>query len=81
MKAKAYNKNPYEIRYDLLVMAKEMADKIYKDQLDMYQKAIELQQENAEQMLEAWSKYVPLAYTPEEIKKNAEKLYDFVVSK
>jgi hypothetical protein len=37
--------------------------------------------EDTEQALEAWSKYVPKALAPEEIKAQAEKLYEFVTDK
>ncbi len=54
--------NPYQIRTDLLSMAKEMLDK-------------------AEQALDAWKRYVPKMYTPDEVKSQAEKLYEFVTEK
>ena len=37
--------------------------------------------ENAEQALEAWERYIPKMYTPEEVKAQAEKLYEFVIDK
>ena len=75
---KDYKKNPYELRYDVLVMAKNMADKVYEDNLELTKKAIELQKENSEQLLEAWSKYIPTMYTPEKLKEMADTLYGFV---
>jgi hypothetical protein len=57
--------NPYQIRYDVLNMAKAMLDKQYDMQME----------------LEAYNKYIPKAITPEEIKAQADKLYEFVTDK
>jgi hypothetical protein len=75
------NKNPYELRYDVLVMAKEMADKHYDTQSQLAWHAVELYKENAEKALEAWDKYIPKALSPDDIRQNAEKLYMFVMNK
>ena len=74
-------KNPYELRYDVLVMAKEMADKHYDTQMQLAWHAAELYKENAEKALEAWDKYIPKALSPDDIRQNAEKLYMFVMNK
>lgn len=73
--------NPYQIRTDILAMAKDMMDKQYDMQLEVAHKMMDLYSENAEQALEAYKKYVPKAITPEEIKSQAEKLYEFVSEK
>lgn len=73
--------NPYQIRYDVLSMAKEMMDKQYDMQMEVAQKAMDLYKDNAEEALEAWNKYIPKAITPDEIKAQAEKLYEFVSEK
>ena len=70
--------NPYQIRTDLLAMAKEMLDKAYDSQMEVARKAMDIYKENTEQALEAWQRYVPKMYTPEEIKAKAEELYVFV---
>jgi len=75
------NKNPYELRYDILVMAKEMADKHYDTQAQLAWHAAELYKENADKALEAWEKYIPKALSPDEIKKNAQDLYTFIMNK
>jgi galactokinase len=74
-----YTKNPYQIRYDVLAMAKDMMDKAYETNMTIAEKAIETYKDNAEEALKAWKNYVPVMYTPEEIKKNAESLYEFVM--
>ena len=70
--------NPYQIRTDLLAMSKEMLDKAYDSQMEVARKAMEIYKDNTEQALEAWQKYVPKMYTPDEIKAKAEELYMFV---
>jgi len=73
--------NPYQIRTDILAMAKEMLDKQYDNQMNMAYYAMDMFKENADEALEAYQKYVPKAVTPEEIKAQAEKLYEFVSEK
>ena len=73
--------NPYQIRYDVLNMAKEMLDKQYDMQMQVAYKAMEMYKENTEQAMEAYQKYIPKAITPEEIKTQADKLYEFVTDK
>jgi len=73
--------NPYQIRYDVLNMAKEMLDKQYDMQMEVAYKAMEMYKENAEQAMEAYQKYIPKAITPEEVKAQADKLYEFVTEK
>jgi len=73
--------NPYQIRYDVLNMAKELLDKQYDMQMEVAYKAMEMYKENSEQALEAYHKYIPKAITPEEIKAQADKLYEFVSEK
>ena len=73
--------NPYQIRTDVLAMAKEMLDRQYETNMALAHQAVELYKDNAEQALKAWEKYVPTMYTPEELKKQAEQLYSFVTTK
>lgn len=73
--------NPYQIRYDVLNMAKELLDKQYDMQMQVAYKAMEMYKENSEQALEAYQKYIPKAITPDEIKAQADKLYEFVSEK
>ena len=73
--------NPYQIRTDILSMAKEMMDKSYDTQMQLAYSVMEQYKDNAEQALEAWQRYVPKMYTPDEVKTQAEKLYEFVTEK
>ena len=73
--------NPYQIRYDVLNMAKDMMDKQYDMQVEIAHKMMDMHKENSQQATEAWEKYVPKAFTSEEIKSQADKLYQFVTDK
>lgn len=73
--------NPFQIRYDVLNMAKDMLDKAYENQMNLAHQMMEMHKENSEQLSEAYEKYIPKAITPEEIKAQAEKLYEFVSEK
>lgn len=73
--------NPYQIRTDVLSMAKEMLDKAYDTQLKLAYAAMEQYKDNTDQALDAWKRYVPKMYTPDEVKAQAEKLYEFVTDK
>ena len=75
------SKNPFELRYDVLNMSKEMLDRAYETNREIAMRAFDLAGQNSEQAMAAWEKYVPKMYTPEEIKKNAEMLYEFVTKK
>ena len=73
--------NPYQIRTDLLSMAKEMLDKAYDTQMQLANAAMDQYKDNAELALDAWKRYIPKMYTPEEVKAQAEKLYEFDTDK
>ena len=75
------SKNPFELRYDVLNMSKEMLDRAYETTREIAMRAFDLAGQNSEQAMSAWEKYVPKMYTPEEIKKNAEMLYEFITKK
>jgi len=64
-------KNPFEIRTEVLAMAKDYMDKQYALNLEMAQKANEaLGQFN-----------VPVMYTTEELMEKAKEFYSFVSKK
>lgn len=75
------NKNPFEIRSEMLMMAKEMLDRQYDTQLAVAHQMMDMYRDNAEKAMEAYKQYVPKMYTPEEIKAQATKLYEFVADK
>ena len=73
--------NPYQIRTDLLSMAIEMLDKAYDTQMQLANVVVDQYKDNTELALDAWKRYIPKMYTPEELKAQAEKLYEFVQDK
>jgi hypothetical protein len=67
------NKNPFEIRADILAMAKDYMDK-----------QVELNTALFTQMVEAGKKTieeVPTMYTMEELQEKAKEMYSFVSDK
>ena len=50
--------NPYQIRYDVLSMAKDMMDKQYEMQSQLAWKMMEMAKDNQSEALEAWKTYV-----------------------
>lgn len=75
------NKNPFEIRLEILKMAKEMMDRQYEDSVALAHMAINEMKEANKTAEEFMSKYTPKMYTPEDIMSKAQELYTFVCSK
>ena len=75
------NKNPYELRFDVLAMAKELCDRQYDMAQQQYWTMIENAKEHSRDLTDAVEKYTPKMYTPSEIMKQAEELYGFVTKK
>jgi len=73
--------NPYQIRTDLLAMAKNMLDKQYDTQMQVAQTMFDANKENMELATEAWKQYIPKMYTSEEVMAKAKELYSFVQEK
>jgi hypothetical protein len=66
-------KNPFEIRSDVLAMAKDYMDKQYQLNMEMTQKMIGAGKATLEDL--------PKFYTFEELEKMAKKMYKFVETK
>lgn len=64
------NKNPFEIRTDILAMAKEYMDKQQEINTALFQQAVEIGQQSM--------KDIPVMYTVEELTQKAKEMYDFV---
>jgi len=75
------SKNPYEIRFDLLTMAKEMLDRQYEQASTMAWEAMTKAMESNKDIYKDIDKYVPKMFTPEEIIIQAEKLQSFINNK
>ena len=71
-------KNPFELRFDVLSMAKDLCDRKYDMAQQQYWTMIENAKEHNKDLVETIEKYTPKMYTPTEIMKQAEDLYKFV---
>ena len=74
-------KNPFEIRFDTLAMAKEMLDKAYDNQMNIFYQNLEKFKEANKESQEYIEKCMPKMYSPAEIQKQAAELYAFVTKK
>lgn len=79
------NKNGFEIRLEVLKMAKEMQDQQYHEASNAYWTAInklaETWNKSATELLEQTATMKPVMYTPDDIMKKAQELYGFVAKK
>lgn len=79
------NKNGFEIRLEVLRMAKEMQDQQYHEASNAYWTAInklaETWNKSAGELLEQTQAMKPAMYTPDDIMKKAQELYGFVAKK
>ena len=75
------SKNPYEIRLETLRMAKEMADTEFCLQQDFMYRMMDQAIEKREDIKQAYDKYVPNMYKPDEIIQRANELYRYVSEK
>ena len=74
-------KTPYEIRFDLLKMAKDLLDRQYEQSVAIAWQALEKGMETNKTLYKDLEKYVPKMFTPEEIIEQAERLQGFVSKK
>jgi len=75
------NKNPFEIRFDTLAMAKEMLDREYETNMTRFYEAMEQARSTNKDVTELFDKYIPKMYTPQAIAEQAEELYKFITKK
>jgi hypothetical protein len=75
------NKNPFEIRFDVLNMAKEMLDRQYVMAQTQFWQQLDQSKEASKDVTEVFEKYTPKMYQPSEIMEKAEELYKFIVKK
>jgi hypothetical protein len=76
MENKMSNKNPFEIRADILSMAKDYMDKHYEVNVMFAKQMFEQGKKSAEEMQELMK-----PYTTEELTKKATEMYAFVSKK
>ena len=75
------NKNPFEIRFDVLNMAKEMMDRQYEMAQTQFWQQLDQCKEASKDVTEVFEKYTPKMYQPSEMMEKAEELYKFIVKK
>ena len=75
------NKNPYEIRLEVLKMAKEMMDKQYEVNLKTAKETIKFMKESGQPYMGEIEQYIPEMYKPENVMEKAQELYQFITNK
>lgn len=75
------NKNPFELRFDVLKMAKEMMDQQYDIAQNQFYQMIDNAKEQNQDITEVFEKYTPKMYQPKEIMEKADELYKFIMKK
>lgn len=78
-------KNGFEIRLEVLKMAKEMMDQQYNDASNAYWSALhstaEKWNKSVEELVKQTQEMKPVMYTPQDIMEKAQELYGFVSKK
>lgn len=78
-------KNGFEIRLQVLKMAKEMMDQQYNDASNAYWSTLHLTAEkwnkSVEELVKQTQEMKPVMYTPQDIIEKAQELYGFVSKK
>jgi hypothetical protein len=75
------NKNPFEIRTDLLSMAKDYLDKQQELAWDFQKQAIERLNENTTDVVKFLEKNQPKTYSINDLISKANEMYNFVSKK
>lgn len=82
------SKNPFEIRLEVMKMAKEMMDAHYNDSMNAWWTVVNNYAERHSMMVEELVKQAdelmktkPAMYTPKDIMEKAQELYEFVSNK
>lgn len=75
------NKNPFEIRTEILGMAKEYMDRQQDINMQFAKQAYEVALDAGRVTAETWKEFCPAQYSIEELTKKAQELYGFVSKK
>lgn len=76
-----HHKTPYEIRLEVLQMAKDHLDASLKMQTDFAARMFEVLKEANKASIDEMNKYMPEMYSIDDITKKAQELYSFVLKK
>ncbi len=78
------SKSPFEVRLEVLKMAKEMFDQSYTEATNMawqmVEKSAEYQNKTMAEMQEYLATIKPQMYTPADVVAKANELYQFIVN-
>ena len=75
------SKNPYEISLETLKMAKEMFDQQWQMGERLMGEMVEQAKDTQTSISDAFEKYTPRMYQPDEVIKKANEFYDFITEK
>ena len=75
------NKNPFEVRLDVMKMAQELLDKEFYAKEQKYLHKLEAMKAEKHPDVQSYiDKHAPVAYTSEEVVTRASALYNFIAS-
>lgn len=74
-------KNPFEIRTEILAMAKDYMDQQYRVNLEFAQQAFEEAVRAGKTVADSWATFAPKMYSVDELVAKAQELYGFVSHK
>ena len=72
------NKNPFEIRLEVLKMAKDYLEQQYQTNLSFAQALYTKALESGQVMQDNLSSFIPKSYSVEDIMKKSQELYGFI---
>lgn len=75
------NKNPFELRTDILAMAKDYMDRQQEINMQFAQRAYDVALEAGKVTAETWKEFMPSQYSITDLTKKAAELYSFVSKK
>jgi hypothetical protein len=75
------NKTPYEVRLEILSMAKDYLDQIRNCQLDFARAGFEKSVELGKATMDQWQSFMPQQYSIADVMKHANELYSFINKK
>jgi hypothetical protein len=75
------NKNPFELRTDILGMAKDYMDRQQELNMQFAHRAYEAALDAGKVTAETWKEFMPAQYSIEDLMKKATELYTFVSKK
>lgn len=75
------NKNPFEVRLDIMKMAQEMLETEHRTKMTKVQQKIDVMKAEkapADQISKFIDEHTPAAYTPDDVVARSSALYNFV---